>query len=59
VNGTRYLLDANVIISLLDEPAGIVARRVRSHRPAAIGLSAIAIHELYFGASGAGARSTT
>ncbi len=46
----RYLLDANAVIALLKEPHGPLARRTRQHRPADIGLSAIVVHELYFGA---------
>jgi tRNA(fMet)-specific endonuclease VapC len=46
----RYLLDTNAVIALLNEPGGVVARRVRRHEPVEIGLSAIAVHELYFGA---------
>jgi tRNA(fMet)-specific endonuclease VapC len=46
----RYLLDTNVVIALLKEPAGVVARRLRSHEPAEVGLSAIAMHEIYYGA---------
>jgi tRNA(fMet)-specific endonuclease VapC len=47
---SRYLLDANAVIELLNEPGGSVARRVRSHDPAEIALSVIAIHELFYGA---------
>lgn len=46
----RYLLDANAVIALLNQPNGIVGRRVRSHHPSEVGLSAVAIHELYYGA---------
>lgn len=46
----RYLLDANAIIALLNEPEGPVLQRIRSHPPEDIGLSSIAIHELYYGA---------
>ncbi|MBA4158560.1 MAG: hypothetical protein H0X65_13950 [Gemmatimonadetes bacterium] len=46
----RYLLDANAVIALLNQPTGIVGRRVRSHHPSEVGLSAVAIHELYYGA---------
>jgi tRNA(fMet)-specific endonuclease VapC len=46
----RYLLDTNVAVALLQEPAGVVARRLRSRDPAEVGLSAIAMHELYYGA---------
>ena len=46
----RYLLDANAVIELLNQPDGTVLRRVRAHEPSDIGLSAIAVHELYYGA---------
>lgn len=46
----RYLLDANAVIAVLNEPAGPVSLRLRQHQPAEVGLSAIVMHELYFGA---------
>lgn len=46
----RYLLDANAVIALLNEPAGRFAQRVRRYLPADIGLSAVVAHELYYGA---------
>lgn len=46
----RYLLDTNAVIALLNDPAGKLSRRVRQHAPSDIGLSAIVLHELYFGA---------
>lgn len=46
----RYLLDTNAIIALLQDPGGPVSQRVRQHRPAEVGVSAIVMHELYFGA---------
>jgi len=46
----RFLLDSNAVIALLNDPTGHVSRRVRQHQPSDIGLSAIVIHELYFGA---------
>jgi tRNA(fMet)-specific endonuclease VapC len=46
----RYLLDANAVIALLKDPSGPVAQRARRHRPTDIGLPAIAVYELYFGA---------
>jgi tRNA(fMet)-specific endonuclease VapC len=46
----RYLLDTNAVIALLNVPNGRVAGRVRSHEPSEIGLSAVAVHELYYGA---------
>ncbi len=46
----RYLFDANAVIALLREPGGPLAQRARQHRPTDIGLPAIAVYELYFGA---------
>jgi tRNA(fMet)-specific endonuclease VapC len=46
----RYLLDTNVVVALLREPTGVVGRRLRSHEPAEVGLSVIAMHELFYGA---------
>lgn len=46
----RYLLDANAIIALLNDTTSPVARRVRRHAPRDFGVSAVVIHELYYGA---------
>jgi tRNA(fMet)-specific endonuclease VapC len=46
----RFLLDSNAVIALLNDPAGPVSHRVRQCQPADIGLSAIVMYELYFGA---------
>lgn len=46
----RVLLDSTAVIALLNDPAGRVSRRVRQHAPIDIGLSAIVLQELYFGA---------
>jgi tRNA(fMet)-specific endonuclease VapC len=46
----RYLFDSNAVIALLNSPAGPVAQRARRCPPADIGLPAIVIYELYFGA---------
>lgn len=46
----RYLLDANAIITLLNDPPGRLSRRVRQHAPTEMGVSAVVMHELYFGA---------
>lgn len=45
----KYLLDTNAVIALLRRDRGFEAR-LRQHRPADFGLSAIVAHELYFGA---------
>ncbi len=46
----HFLLDANAVIELLRQLDGPLLRRVRAHDPNHIGLSAIALHELYYGA---------
>jgi tRNA(fMet)-specific endonuclease VapC len=47
---TRYLLDANVVIGLLNDTRSKLARRARRAKPADIAMSAIVAHELFFGA---------
>ena len=46
----NYLLDANVVIALLNDRDSHPARRVRRHKPSDIGISSIVAHELYYGA---------
>jgi tRNA(fMet)-specific endonuclease VapC len=46
----RYMLDANALIAFFKAPEGAVGRRLTGHSPAEIGLSAVVVHELYFGA---------
>ena len=46
----RYLLDANAVIAMLNDAQGRVAMRARRENPADIAVSAIIIHELYYGA---------
>ena len=46
----KYLLDANAVIVLFKGNMGMV-RHVRQRRTEDIGLSAIVLHELYFGAA--------
>ena len=46
----RYLVDANAIIALLNDRTSPIARRVRRHAPRDFGMSALVIHELYYGA---------
>lgn len=46
----RYLLDANAVIAVLNDPAGPVARRLRAQPVLDVGVSAVMMHELYFGA---------
>jgi tRNA(fMet)-specific endonuclease VapC len=44
----RYLLDANAVIALLNDT--ISARRARREKPGDIAISAVVVHELFFGA---------
>jgi len=46
----RYLLDANVVIGLLNDAASKLARRARRERPADVAISAVVAHELFYGA---------
>ena len=46
----RYLLDANAVIALLNEPRSLLARRTRQEPPEDVGTSVIVIHELSYGA---------
>jgi tRNA(fMet)-specific endonuclease VapC len=46
----RYLLDANVIIGLLNDAGSKLAQRARQEKPADIAISAIVAHELFYGA---------
>ena len=46
----RYLLDANVVIALLNDNHSRAARRARRHKPSDIGVPAIVVHELFYGA---------
>ena len=45
----KYLLDANAVIGLLGGNAGLLAQ-VHQHVPEDFGVSAIAAHELFYGA---------
>ena len=45
----KYLLDSNAVIGLLAGKASLT-RRVRRHTPQDFGVSAIATHELFYGA---------
>ena len=46
----RYLLDANAVIAVLNDPAGPLSHRLHGVAPADVGVSAIVKYELYFGA---------
>jgi tRNA(fMet)-specific endonuclease VapC len=46
----RYLLDANVVIALLNDVASKAAKRARRVKPGDVTISAIVAHELFYGA---------
>ena len=46
----KYLLDANVVVTLIRGANPTLARRVRRHEPTELAISAIVSHELYYGA---------
>lgn len=46
----RYLLDTNAVAALFNEPDGRIAHRLHQQVPSDIALSAVVVHELYFGA---------
>jgi tRNA(fMet)-specific endonuclease VapC len=47
---SRYLLDTNAVIALLNDADCALARRVRQQQPADIGICSIVAHELFYGA---------
>ncbi len=46
----RYLLDADAVVALLNDTASRAAHRARRERPAEVTVSAIVLHELFYGA---------
>jgi tRNA(fMet)-specific endonuclease VapC len=46
----RFLLDTNAMIGLLNRSSPKLEARVRQHPASDIGISAIVMHELYYGA---------
>ena len=46
----QYLLDANAVIAILNDAQSRTAQRVRPHQPSEVWISAIVVHELYYGA---------
>jgi tRNA(fMet)-specific endonuclease VapC len=46
----KYLLDANLVIALLNDRNSRPARRLRRYEPDDVAISAIVAHELYYGA---------
>jgi len=47
---TRYLLDANAVIDLLNDTGSNAAGRVRRQQPSDVAIPAIVAHELFYGA---------
>jgi tRNA(fMet)-specific endonuclease VapC len=47
---TRYLLDTNAVIALLNDAGSPVARRAKQHHPSEVAVSSIVAHELFYGA---------
>jgi tRNA(fMet)-specific endonuclease VapC len=45
-----YLLDTNAVIALINQPDSPVERRLRQHAPQDVAISALVVHELYYGA---------
>ena len=45
-----WLLDTNAVIAVVNAPTGIVAKKMRRKKPEAVAISAIVIHELFYGA---------
>ena len=45
-----YLLDTNVVIGLLNDASSKLARRARREKPSEVAISAIVVHELFYGA---------
>jgi tRNA(fMet)-specific endonuclease VapC len=46
---TRYLLDTNTVIALLNDSSSKPAKRVRLENPSDIAISAVVAHELFHG----------
>jgi tRNA(fMet)-specific endonuclease VapC len=47
---TRYLLDANAVIALLNDTTSNAAHRARREKPSDVAIPAIVAHELFYGA---------
>ena len=47
---TRYLLDANAVIALLNNTTSTAARRARREKPSDLAIPSIVAHELFYGA---------
>jgi tRNA(fMet)-specific endonuclease VapC len=47
---TRYLLDANAVIALLNDTTSNAAQRARREKPSDVAIPAIVAHEIFYGA---------
>jgi tRNA(fMet)-specific endonuclease VapC len=47
---TRYLLDTNAVITLLNDKTSNAGRRLRREKPDDVAIPAIVVHELFYGA---------
>lgn len=47
---SRYLLDTNAVIALLNDPKSPLGKRLRRRKPEEFCISAIVAHELFYGA---------
>ena len=47
---TRYILDTNAVIALLNDPKSALGKRVRRHKPSDFCISSMVAHELFYGA---------
>lgn len=47
---SRYLLDTNAVIALLNSRDSAISRRLRQCRPEEVYISSIVLHELFYGA---------
>jgi tRNA(fMet)-specific endonuclease VapC len=47
---TRYLLDANAVITLLNDKTSNAGRRLRREKPDDVAIPSIVVHELFYGA---------
>lgn len=46
----RYLLDANVVVAMMNDASSAPAQRAKRERVGDLGISAIVAHELFYGA---------
>ena len=54
---TRFILDTNIVITLVNNTALHLGERIRSYPQGDIALSALVVYELYYGAFASGRRA--